>query len=56
MQVRQVLPDAVLLGIDERSGMINDAEGSWTVYGAGGVTLYSAGQAVVKKRGETFSF
>jgi cyanophycinase len=56
MQVREVLPDAVLLGIDERTGMINDADGQWTVYGAGGVTVYSAGQATVQKRRETFSF
>lgn len=56
MQVRQVLPDATLLGLDERTGMINDADGQWNVYGAGGVTVYSAGQGVVRKKGETFSF
>ena len=43
-------------GIDERTGMINDADGQWTVYGAGGVTVYSAGQATLRKRNETFSF
>jgi cyanophycinase len=56
MQVRQILPDAVLLGIDERTGMINDADGQWTVYGAGGVTVYSTEQATVRKRSEAFSF
>lgn len=56
MQVRKVLPNATLLGIDERTGMINDANGKWMVYGAGGVTVYSANQVEVKKRGEAFSF
>ncbi len=36
----QVLPDALLIGIDEQTGMLGDPAGSWTVYGAGQVTLY----------------
>jgi cyanophycinase len=56
MQLKQVLPDATLLGIDERTGMVNDADGSWTVYGAGEVTVYGGGQVQVRKRGERFSF
>ena len=35
------LPDAILVGIDEQSGMLNDGpRESWQVYGAGKVTLY----------------
>jgi cyanophycinase len=56
LQVRQVLPDATLLGIDERTGMLDDVDGKWSVYGAGGVTVYSAGQTQVWKTGEVFSF
>jgi len=55
-QLRNLLPNATLLGIDERTGMANDADGKWTVYGAGGVTVYSGEQAEIKRRGETFSF
>ena len=37
----QRLPGAVLVGIDEETGMLNDGPtGQWQVYGAGGVTLY----------------
>jgi cyanophycinase len=35
------LPGITMIGIDERTGAINDGEGdSWTVYGKGSVTLY----------------
>lgn len=56
MQLKQVLPNAILLGIDERTGMVHDADGKWTVYGAGEVTVYSGEQVEVKKRGERFLF
>jgi cyanophycinase len=56
MQVRNVLPNATLLGIDERTGMINDADGKWAVHGIGGVTVYDGDQAQVYKRGEQFTF
>lgn len=56
IQVRNVLTDAVLLGIDERSGMLNDDQGKWTVHGIGGVTVYDGGKAQVYKRGEQFTF
>jgi cyanophycinase len=50
------LPGATLIGIDERTGMINDSpQGRWTVYGQGGVTLYHRGQVVVHAGGESFS-
>ena len=37
----QRLAGAVLIGIDEQTGMLNDGPGGrWQAYGAGGVTLY----------------
>ena len=36
------LPDAILLGLDERTGILNDGPGgTWQIYGAGSVTLYN---------------
>ena len=40
----QLLPHATLIGIDERTGILNDLSGRWTVYGAGSVTLYRSGK------------
>jgi len=47
------LPSDTLIGIDEQTGILNDAAGDWTIYGAGKVTLYRAGQTEVHGRGET---
>ena len=48
-------PEDVLIGIDERTGLLNDSSGrNWTVYGAGVVTLYRDGQTEIHGRGETF--
>ena len=53
------LPDAVLLGIDERTGMIDDSDGGrrigWSIYGQGVVTLYRGGQATEYNAGESFN-
>lgn len=53
-----VLPGAVLLGIDERTGMLDDGEAGrkrgWRVYGGGSVTIYRGGQATVYRAGEAF--
>lgn len=39
-------PDLLLIGIDERTAMIDDGPGgSWNVYGQGVVTLYRHGQS-----------
>jgi cyanophycinase len=39
--IKKRIPDAVILGIDEETGMINDGENrAWQVYGKGAVTLY----------------
>jgi cyanophycinase len=47
------IPDDVLIGIDEQTGIVNDSEGAWTVYGARKVTIYQAGKTEVYGRGDT---
>ena len=58
-QLSQLLPNVVLLGIDERTGMLDDATGGkktgWCVYGQGDVTLYRRGQPTIYHKGEAFS-
>ena len=54
-QLERLLPNAILIGIDEQTGMLNEADGTWQVHGAGSVTLYHAGKISVYTRGETFS-
>jgi len=54
-QLRHLLPNATLIGIDERTGMINDPSGSWQVYGAGCVTIYQDEKAGIYGDGETFT-
>ena len=50
-----LLPDDVLIGIDERTGMIDDGgENGWKVYGQGNVTLYQEGESVIYQPGEVF--
>jgi cyanophycinase len=50
------IPSVTLLGIDERTGMLNDGENNtWNVYGAGDVTLYRKGQIEKYEVGKTFS-
>ncbi len=40
-KLAELLPDTILVGIDERTGMLNDGPDShWQVYGRGVVTLY----------------
>ncbi len=57
-QLATLLPNVVLLGIDERTGMLDDGEDGrkigWHVYGQGAVTLYRKGQPTVYKAGESF--
>lgn len=49
-----LLPQATLLGIDERTGMLNTADGGWHVYGQGSVTCYRDGVAAVHGAGAEF--
>jgi cyanophycinase len=57
-RLSKLLPDAVLLGIDERTGMLDDGDEGrkvgWRVYGQGVVTLYRRGQSKVYRAGESF--
>ena len=53
-QLAAQLPEDTLIGIDERTGLLNDSSGNWMVYGAGMVTLYRAGQTEIHGRNETF--
>ncbi len=55
-QIAKDLPNSILIGIDERTGMVSDIDGGWQVHGAGEVTLYWAGSTVRYGRGERFSF
>lgn len=57
-RLSEELPGAVLLGIDECTGMLNDGDAGrkrgWRVYGQGSVTLYRGGHATTYRAGETF--
>ncbi|MBI5842781.1 MAG: Type 1 glutamine amidotransferase-like domain-containing protein [Chloroflexi bacterium] len=54
-QLAALLPNSLLIGIDEGTGMINSADGGWVVSGAGEVTLYrNGGQIEVHARGDDF--
>jgi cyanophycinase len=54
-KLRKLLPYATLIGIDERTGMLDDTEHAhWTVYGQGAVTIYQE-QTRVYRKGECFS-
>ena len=51
-----LLPKDILVGVDEQTGMLDDAEdGHWKVYGKGAVTLYKEGKVKVYHAAETFS-
>jgi cyanophycinase len=50
------IPNVILLGIDEQTGMIDDGgNNSWKVYGRGGVMLYRNGNIETYKVGTSFS-
>ena len=50
------VPGVTLLGIDERTGMLDDGSGmEWSVLGQGAVTVYRRGQREIHPTGETFS-
>lgn len=57
-QLSALLPAVVLLGIDERTGMLDDdgteRKTGWRVYGQGSVAVYRAGKPAVYTHGETF--
>jgi cyanophycinase len=49
------IPTAVLIGIDEETGIIDEAPGQWQIYGKGGVTLYRQGRKKTCASGESFN-
>ena len=53
-QLREMLPDATLIGIDEATGMVSEPAGEWRVHGGGEVTLYRGGSTVGYGRGAAF--
>ncbi len=53
--LHKVLPDSVLLGIDEETGALTfRAQNHWRVYGKGRVTLYRENRVAVFGPGQTF--
>jgi cyanophycinase len=55
-QLRRLLPGAVLIGIDERTGMLSNAQGTtWRVYGPGCITLYTPAETHRFCKGDQFS-
>jgi cyanophycinase len=51
------IPTIPCIGIDEQTGMINQADGHiWTVYGKGKVTLYSKPSVISYNTGQSFRF
>ena len=58
-RLSNLLPEAVLLGIDEQTGVLDDGpEGrkvGWRVYGKGAVTLYHHRKTTVYRSGESFN-
>lgn len=55
-RLRSLLPGATLVGIDEETGMIDDAgNGKWKVYGRGAVTVYRNDEIESYRENETFN-
>jgi cyanophycinase len=54
-QLKPLIPEVTLIGIDEQTGMINDGASQWAVLGRGSVTLYTGDGKFTVHRGETFS-
>lgn len=50
----ELLPRATLVGIDERTGIVNAEPDQWSVHGSGQVTFYRSGNKVLYGRGATF--
>lgn len=57
-RLSRLLPDAVLLGIDERTGILDDGDEGrkvgWRVYGQGAVTVYRRGHPTIYGSGKSF--
>jgi len=54
-RLRRILPETLLIGIDEQTGMLNDGpNGRWQAYGKGDVTLYKSSLKERFKPGKPF--
>ena len=54
-RLTRLLPGALLIGIDEETGLLNDGhKGQWTVYGKGAVTVYEPDGQAVFRHGQRF--
>ena len=49
------ISQVTLIGIDEKTGMLDDGAGTWTVHGAGNVTLYRNQKVETHEAGKAFS-
>jgi cyanophycinase len=49
------IAQTTLIGIDEQTGMIDDGPQTWTVYGAGNITLYQNRRVETYPSGRSFS-
>jgi cyanophycinase len=49
------IAQVTLVGIDEGTGMLDDGRASWTVHGAGNVTLYRNQEVEIYVTGKSFS-
>lgn len=52
-QLERRLPAAVLIGIDEQTGLLGQPAGTWSVHGTGEVVVYRKGQPHDFARGDT---
>jgi len=51
-----LLPDVLLIGIDEQTGLVDDGpDGAWSVHGKGSVTLYRKNGTAIYPPGQIFS-
>ena len=54
-QLAKLLPEQVLIGVDEQTGILNDGkDGAWHVYGKGAATIYRSGKPAVYVPGQAF--
>jgi len=49
------IPNVILIGIDEQTGMIDNDTQTWTVHGRGNVTLYRNNRVETHQAGKAFS-
>lgn len=55
-RLTRLLPGALLIGIDEETGLLNDGpNGQWAVYGKGAVTVYEPGGQALFHHGQSFA-